>query len=102
MPFGGNGYPWADVVAYPFPSVAWLDAGEKVKTRFKPGSESMGNFQRLMQRVDGRKHAVDFLPLALNCEITMDFHHGFAHWNGISAINLNFVIVLALTNPGHH
>ena len=62
----------------------------------------MGNFQSLMQRVDGGKHAIDFLPLALNCEIAMDFHHGFAHRNGIRPINLDFVIVLAVTNTGHH
>ena len=88
------------MIAHPFPAAMGLDAAEDVKAGFKPGCETVCDFNGLVQRMIGGKDAVNFLALAIDGEVAVEFDHGAARGDGLGAVDLDFVVVLGRERKG--
>ena len=51
LPFGRNADSRPDVVTNPFPTFAWLNAGENIESGLKPGREAVCDFECFVERM---------------------------------------------------
>src|SRR5215469_10020844 len=100
MPALGCSYTRANVVADPLPTAIRLNAAENVKAHFRPVVDALRDLKGLVHSVVRRKHSVLHRFAAFDGKVRMQLDHGRTWCNGIGAVNLDFVIILAASEPG--
>src|ERR1700739_2553861 len=95
MPLLRNAEAGTYMVTHPLPAITRACAGENIKAGLKPVIPPLGDLNGFMHGMVRGTDAIHHTLFALSRPVCMEFHHGAVWLDGVSAIDLDLIVILS-------